>query len=145
MSTPLYPARLKLVEHAISNWVACVEQGVTREELKSPEYWQHIAPKCKPWDQIKALADDGTFYAEYLVLSAGRAWLKVFELNYINLTSSDVSVTQADTQDGYTVKWRGPHAKYSVIRDTDSAIIHEGENDKEAATLWLSDFIKTVA
>lgn len=143
--SPIYPARLKLAEHAISNWVACVEQGVKREDLMKPEYWSLIAPKCKPWDQIKVLADDGTFYGEYLVLSCGRAWVKVFEMKFVNLTSSDVSVTQADAQDGYTVKWRGPHAKWSVIRDKDASVIHDGEAAEDAAGLWLKDYLKTVA
>ena len=36
-----------------------------------PDFWGHIAAKLRPYDEIKVRCDDGTFYAQLLVL-AGR-------------------------------------------------------------------------
>lgn len=146
-SRTLMPARIKVQDYAITTYVATAEQGTVKEDFLRPEYWAHIAAKFKPWDQIKVLSDDGTFYGEYMVMSCGRAWAKVYELRFVNLTSSDVSLTQAATQEssGFIVKWRGHHLKWSVIREKDKEPIKDMMATEQEARVWLDEHLKTVA
>lgn len=141
----LGPGRFLVSDYARTIFVATAEQGTKQEDLMSPDFWANVAPQCKPWDRIEVRSDDGTFYGEYLILSVGRAWVKVFELNYIKLTSSDVSVTQADKQDGFEIKWRGPKLQWSVIREKDREPIKDHMGSEEEAATWLKDYLKATA
>lgn len=149
----MYPARFHISDYIRTHFVAVAEQGTTRDELKSPEFWKNIAPKVKVWDKIDVLSDDGTFYAEYLVMSCGRAWVKVREMLYINLTTSDVSATQAEAQDGvvqadskegHVVAWKGPINKWSIIRNSDKEYIKKGFDSEADATTALNEYLKAV-
>lgn len=139
------PARLQVSDYEMTTFTLTVEKGTTKEDLINPAFWAHIAVKFRPWDLIYVRSDEGTFFAEYLVLSCGRNWAQVKEKSYMNLTSSDVSLTQAAAQDGYKVEWKGPHVKFAVIRNSDSAKIKDSFQTKEEAQTWLSDFEKQIA
>lgn len=141
----LPPARLKGREFANQDHAATVEQGTTVEDLKRPEFWSHVAPKLRPYDEIRVSVDDGTFYARLLVLSVGRNWAKTHVLENHTLTSKDVDMTQAEGYDGYEVKYRGAHCKFSVIRKADSTVIHEGMTSKAEAETWLAGHLKQLA
>lgn len=141
MNKQLDPSRVKQGEYERTVWVATVEQGTSRENLKDPSFWAHIANKFRPWDKLEVRADDGTFYAEFLILACDRTWARVFELNYQSLTSTDISLTQADA---YELRWRGPHLKWGVIRTADNAVVKESCQTKDEAKLWMEGHIQTV-
>ena len=143
------PGRVKLAESARNYWVVTVEQGTTREEILKPEFWALVGKTFRPYDRIELRADDGTFFAEYLVLSADRAWAKVEELRWVALGTKDVSLTQAagaDLRARYKVEWRGPHLKHCVERKDGANVerLKEGFSDKAEATVWLESHLKTI-
>lgn len=136
-------SRMRGAEYERAVHVVTVEQGVSRETLKEPTFWAQVASKLRPWGRLEVRSDDGTFYAEYLVLACDRTWARVHELSYVSLTDADISLTQAG--DNYELKWRGPHLKWSAIRKTDSVALQEGFQTKDEAKLWLDGHIKTVS
>ena len=143
------PGRVKSAEIARNFWVATVEQGVTREDLKRPEFWALVGKNFKPYDRLEVRADDGTFFAEYVVLSADRAWAKVQELSFHMLGTQDVSLTEAQAKEHrarFSVEWRGPHLKHCVERKDGSKVerLKEGISDKAEASQWLESHLKTV-
>ena len=138
----LSPARFKGGEYVRSVWIAIAEQEHTREHFKDRNYWSHASQKLKPYDHIEVVRDDGTLYAEYLVLEVGRGWANVHELAYHSLTSKDVAQTQVANIQGYEIKWNGPHNKWIVVREVDQAKIHEQCATREEATLWLTEHLK---
>lgn len=150
----LMPNRFEVWDFMRTTFVAVAEQGVTREQLLSPDYWSHVAARAKPWDKIEVLSDDGTFYGEYLVLSCGRNWLKLRELMYLSLTSNDVSQTQAKALDTgvtsqnddpeFVVKWRGPVLKWSIIRSSDRQPIKEGFASEADARVAMNEYSATI-
>lgn len=144
------PGRVKTAEAARNTWVVTVEQGVTREDIKRPEFWSLVSKTFRAYDRIEVRSDDGSFFAEYLVLTADRAWAKVHELRYETLGTQDVSLTAAhlaDLRQRYAVKWNGPHLKHCVERTVDGKVerLKEGCQDKAEAQTWLDDHLKTVA
>lgn len=144
------PGRVRTAEAARNLWVATVEQGTTRDDIKRPEFWALVARNFKPYDRLEVRADDGTFFAEFLILSADRAWAKVHELRFETLGSQDVSLTeanQADIRNRYAVKYNGPHLRYCVERKDGTKVerLKERCQDQAEASAWLEGHLKTVA
>lgn len=143
------PGRCKSAELARNAWAVTVEQGTTREDLKRPEFWALLGKNFKPYDRIEVRADDGTFFAEYLVRTADRAWAKVEELTFYTLGTQDVSLTEAaaaDVRSRYSVKYNGPHLRYCVERKDGSKTerLKDKCKDQAEASSWLEDHLRTV-
>ena len=122
-------------------YTATAFENTVPEDLLDPEYWTHVAEQFKPFDKVEVRADDGSWYAECLVLETSRRWTRMHMLSKHNLTTGDVSLSQTKMQE-YAIEWKGPHKKHCVIRQSDQEIIHEGEETKAGAYTWLSGRIK---
>lgn len=125
-------------EYRSNRWVADIAAEIERSRLQDPNFWAHHSHKLRPWDRIEARAKDGTWMAEYLVLDCSRTWAKVKELIVYQLSTSDVSQSQA--QDKYLVKHRGA-AGWSVIRTGDKAVIAEGHKTRDGAEQDLQNLL----
>jgi CubicO group peptidase (beta-lactamase class C family) len=110
---------------------ATIPHGTLPEDLLKPEYWAHVSNEFKAWGRIEARAEDGTWFGEYLITEVGRTWAKVFQLSLHKLSTHDVSLSQASPS-LYEVKWRGPNAKWSVVRKSDSSVMKDGMERIEA-------------
>jgi len=138
----LDPARMTAGEYARTIWVVTVEQGITIPVMEDPSFWAHVAEKLRPWDRIEVRADDGTFFAEFIVIAAERAHARVHKLLYIPLMLPDGTDEEFDS--GYQLKWRGPFHLWSVIRKSDHSVIKDGMQ-KDEAKVWLDEYLKKVA
>lgn len=143
----IYDDRFRPEESTLGRWDAKVEMGTTRADLLKPEYWSHVAERITPWSEITVRAEDGTFYAKYLVLDCGRGWAKLQELNWWNLTTKDVAQTQSSAGqiDDYALEYKGTTRKWIVLRKVDQTVLDEGKPSKEAARLWLEEFLTAKA
>lgn len=124
---------LKEAEFVRPVYCATIPRGTEPEDLLKPEYWAHVATHLRPWARIEARAEDGTWFAEYIVLSVDRTWARVKMLGKHNLTNRDVALSKAEqiSNSGFEVKWRGG-AKWSVVRKVDGAVMKEGMERDEA-------------
>ena len=132
--------RFELSEYIQHHWQARAEQGVTLEHLKDSAYWANFGHKMAPWDIIIVRTDDGTLWAELLVLACGRAWAKVHVLRHVDLTTADVEQSQvaAATAAKFQYAWKGSNKKHCIIR-SDGEIMHEGAQTKKDAINWATD------
>lgn len=141
----LMPQRMHLAEHERTAYVVTVESHTSRELLKEPSFWSLVAKKFRPYDRLEVRSDDGTFWAEYLVLACDRTWAKVHEMSFHKLTTSEIAQTQAAIQnDEFEVKWGGPHNKFRVIRKSDNAVIKDQIQTKDDADLALKEYVKVI-
>ena len=139
-------ARMKEGQFLRNLWVATVEQGITREDLKKPSFWSHVAMQFRPYDRLEVRSDDGTFFAEYLILACERTYAKVKELNWYSLTSQDVAMTQSESDaEEFEYKYRGPHGKHSIVRKSDGAVMIEKLETQDQAKDWLKEHLKALA
>ena len=138
----LNPIRMKEGQYERTVWVITAHENTDPADLIDPAYWSHVAAKLRPWDRIEARANDGTWYAELLVMEAGRNWARAVLLNSASLTTSDVAISQANGLSPYEVAYRGPHDKWSVIRKIDREVIHDGEQTQGGAVNWLNERMK---
>lgn len=132
--------RLKLQEHRILKYQAVCEAGTLEEDLLRQEFWAHVASQLKPYTEITAHTDDGTWWARLLVLSAGRTWAKVKMLEFVPLTTSDVDQSEFFLE-GHTIKYRGDHNKFAVVRIKDGAIVQEKFDSFTTAQAWLKEYL----
>jgi len=138
----LDPIRFKQTEFANTSWTVTVEAGTVLEDLLIPEFFANVAAHLRPYDRIIARVDTGEWYAELLVLSCGRTWVKTKVLAGISLTTTDVDMTQAEAAEGYSIVHRGPHLKFCVIRKSDKQSLRDEFDTKEMARAWLADHVK---
>lgn len=139
---------LPLADSVRNVWVARVERAVEFKEVIYPGFWAHHSSKFSPWDRIEARAEDGTWFAELLVLDCSRTWAKVHVLSHVKLTTEDASQTMAAMQAAYQealkdyeIKHRGPRG-WSVVRTADGSVMQDVLGTKDAAAAWLASFAK---
>ena len=119
MVSPLTESRLQRAEHYFSAYAVVLPDGVGLEEALKPEFWVHVTKRLRQHDTIRLIPEDGSFFAEALVLATGVGFAKLKLLHNVSL--EDEIETANDVGPAYA-KWRGPHSKWSVIRRTASRI-----------------------
>jgi hypothetical protein len=126
--------RFSLVETRRNIWQIVPEDGTPYELLFDKDYWAVMASELRTYDRIEVLADNGSFWAELLVLMATKTQAAVMELRKIDIsTSSSTGSGAAEVEEEFAVKWRGPHSKWSVIRKTDRSVVKQGFDDAGSA------------
>lgn len=121
-----------------------IPMGVRHETLLQPEFWAHHGITLKPWDEIRARAEDGTWVSYLIVLDCSRTWARVKEISLHRLTTGDQADTQASQTAleefiaAHTVKHRGPHG-WSIVRNSDSATLEQNIGSREDANKRLRE------
>ena len=149
----LEPARFKPAESSRNVHSITIEQGISRAEILNPAFLAHIAARLRPYDHIEVTCDDGTLYAELLVKTCDRTWAHCHVLKWEDLTTRDVSLSQATAKpekakgnapvnEDFRVEYKGQHKKWCVIRNLDNQFVREDEENKENAQHWLREYLK---
>lgn len=133
--------RFQSAEFTRHIWVVTPEHGTAFEDVLKPEYWSHVSAKMRPTDRIEVNAEDGSYFAELIIIAAGRQWAKVSVLRKVDLERA----TEGNGDAQFEVKWGGPHHKYRVIRLSDGHVIKDSFPDKEEANKYIAQHIKTLA
>lgn len=139
---PINSKDFSLSAHKFSQFHADIPSGISPDDLEDDRYWVNVSNKINIYDEIRAVAEDGSFYARLLVLSKRGLELtvKIIELVWLE---SDEDKKLGD-QDRYQIKWRGPK-KWSLVDTENNTIIRdEIPNKKEALDLFeeYTGFIK---
>lgn len=148
MPIQLPPNSMQEAEYQYTVWAAHIPPNTPAVKLLEPGYWALYAAKFKPFDEVRARSEDGTWMARFVVLEAARTWARLQMLELHNLGTQDVSLTKAASQDkqerrnSFEVKHRGPRG-WSVLNKTNSQVMHEGETSKAGAEKWLDDHLAT--
>ena len=143
----LEPVRMQDAEFKRLEKVCVAQPNTLPDDLLRQDYWAHVAPTLMPWTRIEARADDATWMADLVVLEAGRNWANVRMLHVYYFTDVDMAKTNAAIQAEYAglpyeVKYRGEHSKWSVLRKSDQAVMHEEEGTKAGADFWMRERVK---
>lgn len=131
------PTRFALGEYARNVWTVDVPEGDTMETVTSRDYFAHVAKQLKPWDRIEVRAENGDWFAELLVRSAGPNWATTRVLAFHKLAADAPEAKDEET--GYEVKYAGPQHKHRVIRKSDKQVVAENLPTKEDAHAWVKE------
>ena len=137
----ILPNHMQLVEHYRAHYGASVPEGTTAEDLQRPEFWAHVARNLRPYDIIDVLPEDGSYFAEVIVLSQGVGFAKVKLLRFVELADDEVLEDEAPV----IVKWKGPHLKHTVIRKSDAQVLKDGFPTKLDAENWAREYAQKIA
>lgn len=132
--------RLKQAEFTRTIYTATVERGHSKTDLLDPKYWAHIAIKLKRGDRIEVMAEDGSYFAELMVIACERTWAQVHILHWHDLNATTVQMTPEIQQD-YLIDFKGPE-RWCVIRRADNAILQSKLNTEGEAKTWLEGFVR---
>lgn len=137
--------RFRQAEYLNTTWQALAENGMMPEDLLSPDSWGLVASLLKPFDLVRVIADDASWWAEYLVLDANALWAKVRLLRRVDTKEAVESIDGQLPESGdYKIVLRGIK-KWSVVRKGDNAIIKEGLATREDADTYLAAHLKAMA
>lgn len=138
--------RLANVNFAESSFVrttfaATIPHDTPYEAIFDPMFWSNMARKMKIGDKIEVFAEDGSYYAELIVIAYAPQWVKVKEtLPKVSLVDD---IEAPEEVSGYEVKWRGPNGRWAVIKLPSTVLFANGQT-KEDAENWLKEHKKTI-
>ena len=143
MTATLSPGRLQSAAHYYASYAVVLPGGTAYEDVLKPEFWAHCAAKLRQHDTIRLIPEEGTYFAELLVLASGRGFVNMKELRLIQLGDDELEASSVNDQ--VEVKWRGPHSKWSIIRNSDGAVLKEGIVEKPDALREAAGYAKIAA
>lgn len=142
MAVNLPPNRLQRAEHYCVSYAVVLPGAVALDEAMKPEYWAHVGKQLKQHDMIRIIPEDGSYFAEALVLASGPGFAKLHLLRHESLEGNAEPAADAS---GLFVKYNGPHDKYVVIRRSDGEKLKTGLASKVEAQRWLDDHLATIS
>ena len=132
----LHFGRLREAAMARMHYGADIPSGTALKTILAPDYWAHYANTLKPQDLIEAFWEDGSQEADLRVMFVGRAEARVALRSH---TVYD-KTSEADVQsDDYEVKWKGPGAKFAVVRRDTGVVIRDKLFPKSEAIAYLRE------
>jgi hypothetical protein len=133
--SPLKPSDVKLAESTNNTWRAVVPRGTTREDLLVSDLWSVMAHNFLSYDRINIVSETREFFAELLVIDAGRGYCSLVELSFTPLPA--IIVANNDVPSNHSIEHCGPEKLYIVRRLSDGVILGEGFPSRDAALAHL--------
>jgi hypothetical protein len=128
MPKMLPEARFSLASYATNRWSVTFDPSTPYERMFEPDFWSHVGRKLRIGDIIEVHAEDTTWYVELYVVAAHRLSAKVVFLRRVDLAPAAEVAAPASP---LSVKYRGPHARYCVMRG-ENVIAEKFQTEAEA-------------
>lgn len=143
MPVSLSPTRFQNADHYCTAYAVVLPADQSLDDALNPEFWAHVASKLRQHDTIRIIPEDGSYFAELLVINADRAYAKVKLLRHIPLDEPAADSVAALID--LFVKWDGPHNKFAVVRKSDGEKLKVGFVEKVEAQRWLDDHLGSLS
>lgn len=138
----ILPSEFGLQTHRFKTYNAILPTGVGERELKRTELWNHVAPQLNMFDEIRAIAEDGSYVADLIVIYKFGNQVKVQVKQFTQLEQIDYS--QESGMGRYGVKQRG-QSKWCIIDSDSGAVIEQNIATQTLALKRLTEFLSTLA
>lgn len=134
---------VQLAEHKRNQWVGETDSATTIAEMLAPEFWIHDARKFRARDEVEVWANDGSWLEVFVVRSVsipemGKPVVRVVRRD--DIPRADDKKPEPVAVGGLGVKWRGPHSKWAVVRDSDKEVLKDKFDTSEDAVAWRDQF-----
>jgi hypothetical protein len=135
MTKPLNPTLLQRRDHYCFEYAVVLPGDISLEDTLEPSFWSHInahtPPKLRQHDTIRVIPEDGSYFAELIVLQAGKGFAQVKLLRHLELDVSP-EVSELRLVD---VVWRGPAVKFAIERKKDGVRLKQGFTSRADAEM----------
>lgn len=112
---PITEGRIGLEVEKSNRWRVDVPMGVTPEDCMKETFWQHVAIRLRPGDEIVCLPDNMAWKLVLHVVGAGRLYAHVVQEELYELAPLEAAIKLPSI---YEVKFTGTHHKWAVIRES---------------------------
>jgi hypothetical protein len=120
-----------------------VDRSTNQEDLTNSKLYSHLVKDLRSktknifkfGDIIEVLAEDGSFFAELLVVGCNGYELFT-RLNYYK--NHDEKAEKFETAD-YEAVWKGPKIKWALVRKEDNSIFKSQLNSREECMAFLKN------
>jgi len=138
-SVKLAEADFEITESMQPFYTAVPPAGTTREDLKNPMFWSHVAKRLRTMSEIRVMPKDGSWYGVYLVTFCDEIQVKVHELDFHKLGKVE-TLENAKCE----IKWVSPAdgVKWCVVRKEDKFRLSAGHETQESAHNWMRDNVR---
>lgn len=134
---PLPVANFKRTEFDNTDWTCYVPPTTTHEDLGTSDFLAVVSPKLKRFDRLRFIAENSSFYAEYVVIECGLGYAQVQEIFFIPL--QPIVADASGVPPGFDISFAGPEHKYQARRLKDGVVIVDGAGSKEDCLRALLD------
>ena len=135
---PLHFGRLKLAASARVERFADLPAGVRPERLMDPAFWKHFAREIQPNDKIEAVCEDGSWEGLYRVMFVSQNEVRISPIYVKEHDTGDQAEVESDL---YEIVWKGPGAKFAVVRKDNGAVIKDRLHPKSQALAFLREHL----
>lgn len=112
---PILDSRMGLEVEKSNRWRVDVPEGVTPQDCIDQNFWQHVAMKLRPGDEIVCMPDNMAWKLVLHVVGAGRLYAHVVQQSLFELAPLEQTIRLPSI---YEVKYTGTHHKWAVIRES---------------------------
>lgn len=126
-----------LAEQRRNIWLATAYGDADESEVTSHQFWAHIARLIRPSDEIIVIPESNEWRMHLYVIRVDKAGADVAVLSKHDFR--EVAKEALDGGDVMTIRWRGPHAQYGVVRKDTGEVVKDGFASKESALEFLRD------
>lgn len=136
---PLTRSAMTFADARFVQWSVIMPRGVSKEQLTLSGLWSVIGDQLHTGDRLTVMAEDRSYYAECLVLDAGRGFANIHLLNYYHLPA--LLVAQEGLPPGFEIFFAGDLGNgdggYCAKRVCDGVLMTKGHNNREACLAAL--------
>lgn len=135
----LIPENFQAADYSRNVFRVKAAETDTIEDVLAPDYWTHVAPKARVGDKLEIFPEGGAWYVEAIIASTSNIHLKLIATVKVQINEVPKKKEKEDPKAPFTVEFKGPQRKWSVIRSKDKSYVKEGFDDKTTAEEWLKD------
>jgi hypothetical protein len=119
---PVKPSEFGLAQHQYRVYNAFVPVGMGKKDLARAGLWDHVAAQLQMFDEVRAVAEDGSWVATLIVTfkHANKVLLAVTGFTVLE----KISYEEQSGLNKYTVKQRGVK-KWCIIDNSDGTVVDE--------------------
>lgn len=140
---------LGVAEFARTVFAYTPSENVTYDELLEPAFWANVGHKVKPGCQIEVLAPDMSWFANFIVISCARTWIKLAPVSgRVSLVATKKQAKSVDLdhdEKGYDISFKGQSKKFCIVRKSDLKEIKDGLPTEEEAKIFLKNHLKALS
>ena len=137
---PIKPSTFGLTNHQYRKYAAIAAAGMNKDDLHNPLFWSHVANQLSMFDEVRVLAEDGSWVADVIITFKHANNVKATVTNFTELDK-----VSYDTPDvgRYRAKQKGV-LKW-CIEDTETGEnVFEKIATQSAAYKQLEEYIATL-
>jgi hypothetical protein len=138
---PVKPFDFQTAEHRYRRFDCVVPNGTTKDDLENPALWTNVAPQMRQFDEVRAVASDGSFVAYLIVTFSHGTDARLKVVNGVELEEVDDTDSPSAKHD---IKLRGT-LKWCIVNLDTGENIKTNIPTKSAAQRELEDYLKALS